>query len=104
MKSAKLSSISGKVCTLLWRRRMETRLRIRPLSSAILCAALTMGSAAYAQNTSTNAPPKAPAAVSTGGEDEFPDIVEIDPFGGISTYGQVNRCLTTHLVTGGVAG
>jgi len=83
---------------------METRLRIRPLSSAILCAALALGSAGYAQNTSTNAPPKAPAAVSTGGEDEFPDIVEIDPFGGVSTFGQVNRGLTTKLVNGGIAG
>jgi outer membrane protein OmpA-like peptidoglycan-associated protein len=34
----------------------------------------------------------------------MPDIVEIDPFGGISTFGQVNRGLTTHLVTGGIAG
>ncbi len=34
----------------------------------------------------------------------MPDLVEIDPFGGISTFGQVNRGLTTHLVTGGIAG
>jgi outer membrane protein OmpA-like peptidoglycan-associated protein len=38
------------------------------------------------------------------GEDALPDIVEIDPFGGVSTWGQVNRGLTTHLVTGGIGG
>jgi len=77
---------------------MESRLRFRPLSSVVLCAAFS--SVMFAQ---TAAPP-AQKASSGGGEDEFPDIVEIDPFGGINTAGQVHLSLTTHQVTGGVAG
>ena len=78
---------------------MKYRLKPRPLSSALLCAALSLGTA-FAQAT-TNA---ANTKTSSGGEDQYPDLVEIDPFGGISTYGQVNRGLTLHLVDGGVAG
>jgi outer membrane protein OmpA-like peptidoglycan-associated protein len=82
---------------------METRLRFRPLNSAILCVALTtMGSSAFAQNATNNAAAAKPSG--GGGEDQYPDIVEIDPFGGVSTFGQVNRGLTTKLVTGGIAG
>lgn len=88
---------------------MVNRLKHRPLSSAVLCAALALGSAAYAQDSSSTAggaagAQKAAKPVSSSGEDAMPDLVEIDPFGGVSTYGQVNRGLTTHLVTGGVAG
>src|SRR5579875_1821659 len=80
---------------------METRLIFRPLGSAILCTALCLGTA-YAQNQNTNNTNT--ANTSKGGEDQYPDLVEIGPFGGISTYGQVNAGLTTHLVDGGVAG
>jgi outer membrane protein OmpA-like peptidoglycan-associated protein len=79
---------------------MESRLRFRPLSSVVLCAAFSLGTVAFAQT----ATPPAQKASSGGGEDEFPDIVEIDPFGGINTAGQINRGLTTHIVDGGVAG
>ncbi len=80
---------------------METRLRFRPLSSAVLCAALCLGTAAYAQ--APNNPPNK-ATASSSGEDQYPDLVELDPFGGVSIYGAVARGLTTKLVDGGVAG
>jgi outer membrane protein OmpA-like peptidoglycan-associated protein len=38
------------------------------------------------------------------GEDEYPDLWELDPFGGIQVYGQVNRGLDTKMTNGGVAG
>lgn len=79
---------------------MDTWLKHRPIGSAILCAALALTSAAFAQD-STTATQKSSSNV---GGDGLPDIVEIDPFGGVSTWGQVNRGLTTHLVTGGIAG
>ncbi|MGI8959338.1 MAG: outer membrane beta-barrel protein, partial [Bryobacteraceae bacterium] len=79
---------------------MKTGLRVRPISSAILAAALCFSTAAYGQdanNTSNN------KSKTTSG-DEFPDIVEIEVFGGVSVYGQVMRGLDTKLVDGGVAG
>ncbi|HMF74512.1 MAG TPA: PKD domain-containing protein [Bryobacteraceae bacterium] len=78
---------------------MITRLSLRPIS-ALLCASLCICTAAFAQDAN-NATKK---VASSSGEDQYPDLVEIDPFGGISMYGQVNRGLTTHLVDGGVVG
>jgi opacity protein-like surface antigen/outer membrane protein OmpA-like peptidoglycan-associated protein len=81
---------------------MKTRLLSRPISSAILSAALCFASSAFAQDTNTpNA--KAPKA-STSTEDQYPDLVEIDPFGGISTWGQIQRGLDTKLLDGWLAG
>lgn len=80
---------------------MITRLNIRPIA-ALLCASLCISTAAFAQDA-TNAAKKT-AKPSSGGEDQYPDLVEIDPFGGISLYGQVNNGLTTKLVDGGVGG
>jgi hypothetical protein len=37
-------------------------------------------------------------------QEELPDIVEIDPFGGVSLFGQVNRGLGTKFADGGTAG
>ena len=83
---------------------MDTWLKFRPIGSAILCAALTLTSAAFAQDSKTSTTTTKKTMSSASGEDAMPDIVEIDPFGGVSTFGQVNRGLTTHLVTGGIAG
>ena len=87
---------------------MSSRLRFRPIGSAILSAALCFGTTAMAQdaNTSANSQKAANTAQNSGGTtaDEFPDIVEIDPFGGVSTYGAVNQGLGLKLVTGGVGG
>ncbi len=81
---------------------MITRLKTRPIS-AFLCASLCMGVTALAQDT-TKAATKKAASTSSSGEDQYPDLVEIDPFGGISIYGQVNQGLTPHIVDGGVGG
>src|SRR5947209_1628762 len=87
---------------------MGTRLRSRPISSAILSAALCIGTAAYAQDANTaSASQSTPGTASKSAgtaADEFPDIVEIDPFGGVSLYGAVNQGLGLKLVDGGVAG
>jgi outer membrane protein OmpA-like peptidoglycan-associated protein len=87
---------------------MRTRLRAKPIGLAILSAALCFGPAAYAQdaNNAANAQNAGNAAAKGGGSgaDEHPDLVEIDPFGGISLWGQVQRGLDTKLVDGGVAG
>ena len=81
---------------------MITRLN-KPVRSVLLSAALCMSTAAFAQDTSTNTPPK-PAKMAAPGGDEYPDLIEIDPFGGVSLYGQVNRGLTMHTADGGVGG
>ena len=82
---------------------MKNRLNYRPLRFAAICLSLSFGTAIYAQNQTNNTTntPK-----NTGGstEDEYPDIVEIDPFGGIQINGQVMRGLDTKLVDGGVGG
>src|SRR5947209_4717770 len=85
---------------------MGTRLKLKPISSAVLSAALCLSATARAQDTSS-----APSAQNTNNTakagataDEFPDLVEIDPFGGVSLYGQVNTGLGTKIVDGGVAG
>ncbi|MBV9036740.1 MAG: outer membrane beta-barrel protein [Acidobacteriaceae bacterium] len=88
---------------------METRLIFRPLSSAVLCGVLACSLAAWAQNNTQATGNQTGNQTRTtssggGGEDAMPDLVEIDPFGGVSTFGQVNRGLTTHLVTGGIGG
>ena len=98
---------------------MKSRLNCKPIGSVILCGALYFSTAAFAQDTNTannNSTNQAanqtanPAANQTAkannssGEDEFPDIVEIDPFGGISTYGNVARGLNTKLANGGLGG
>lgn len=79
---------------------MNNRLKFRPLSSAILCGAVWFSTAAYAQNTNNTTN----HTRTTSTEDEYPDLVELDPFGGISIYGEVVSGLGEKLVDGGVAG
>src|SRR5258708_21964048 len=89
-----------------WRSRMITRRSLRPIGSALLGATLCLSTAIFAQDTSTTNTAKKAAKTLTGhgGEDQYPDLVEIDPFGGVSIYGQVNRGLTTKIANGGVGG
>jgi outer membrane protein OmpA-like peptidoglycan-associated protein len=87
---------------------MKPRLGIKPISSTLLCAALSFSVPAFAQDTSTtttttNAAQKT-ASSSASGLDQYPDKIEIDPFGGVSTWGQVQRGLTEKLVNGGLGG
>ena len=86
---------------------MKLRLKFKPISLGLL--ALCISTLTYAQatndtaNTSNNqANTKSNASVDT--TDQYPDLVEIDPFGGVATHGQVMRGLDTKLVNGGVAG
>jgi opacity protein-like surface antigen len=85
---------------------MKARLRLRPIHSVILAAALCFGPVAHAQdaNTTTNNPSTTKKAASGDTEDEYPDLVEVDPFGGVSLHGQVMRGLDTKLVDGGLFG
>src|ERR1700742_5031070 len=87
---------------------MSTRLGFKPIGSAILGVALCLGTGAYAQDATPAANPQsAGSAASKGGgttADEFPDLVEISPFGGVSTFGSVNQGLGLKLVDGGVGG
>src|SRR4051794_17253579 len=76
--------------------------KFRPIGSAMLLAAVCFATGAFAQGTSNTNKPTSTNASSSA--DEHPDIVEIDVFGGISMYGQVNRGLGMKLVDGGVAG
>jgi outer membrane protein W/outer membrane protein OmpA-like peptidoglycan-associated protein len=76
---------------------MMTRLS-KPVNCILLCAALCLSTAAFAQDA-----PKA-AKTATAAGDEYPDLFEIDPFGGISMYGQLNTGLTMHTDDGGLGG
>jgi outer membrane protein OmpA-like peptidoglycan-associated protein len=73
---------------------MKIRLNYKPISSALLCLGLLcVGSNASAQIKASN--------------DELPripDLVEIDIFGGVSVFGQVNYGLNTKLINGGDLG
>ena len=84
----------------------------RPGASFLFCAALCFSTVAFAQDTTATpqasnqaatTPAQAPGTAATG-QDEYPDIVAIDPFGGISTWGTVLIGLGTKLVDGGVFG
>lgn len=67
---------------------MKSRLKLRPIGSAALCAALCLGASAFAQdasNQSTTSTTTKTAKAAASGLDEYPDLIEIDPFGGVST-------------------
>lgn len=85
---------------------MKARLKFKPAHSVILAAALCFGPVAYAQNAASNSANTNTAKTKavSGGEDEYPDLVEIDPFGGVEMSGQVMRGLTTKVVDGGLGG
>lgn len=76
---------------------MKSGLGFRPISSAILCAALCSCSALFAQGNSSTKNSGSTA-------DEYPDLVELDPFAGVSLWGQVNQGLGEKLANGGTAG
>ncbi len=84
---------------------MSIRLRFKPIGPALLSAALCV-TAAYAQDTTPA--PGTPATTNTAsrgsGADEHPDLVEVDPYGGISIFGSVNRGLGERFADGGVGG
>jgi len=75
---------------------MSTRLRFKPISGLLLSSFFCLGIPAFSQ---TAAKPKAAAAV-----DELPDLIEIDPFGGVSMFGSVDRGLGQKFAKGGTYG
>jgi hypothetical protein len=79
---------------------MITRLIRRPINSALLCLTLCSGTAVFAQDANTT---KSTVKMADG-QDQYPDLWELDPFGGIEVYGQVNRGLDTKMSNGGVIG
>ncbi len=83
---------------------MKNRLSLRPLSSVVLCGALCIATGAYAQNTTNAQNTSNNASKAASGEDEYPDLVELQVFGGISLYGEVVAGVGEKLVDGGVAG
>jgi Outer membrane protein beta-barrel domain/PKD domain len=77
---------------------MKCGLRIRPINSAILCAALCFCAPVYGQgtnNTNDN---------SNKSAEEYPGLIELDPFGGASLFGKVDAGLGEKLAAGGTAG
>lgn len=62
-------------------------------------ALLVMSSSLLAQNQ-----PKTNTEKTAVTGDDYPDIIELDPFGGVSMFGEVTRGLGEKLVTGGTVG
>ncbi|MBV9266856.1 MAG: hypothetical protein JO061_11870, partial [Acidobacteriaceae bacterium] len=67
---------------------MSTRLRWTAIRPVVLSAALCVGAVAFAQTnagggTAPAANANAPNKAAGGSADEYPDLVEIDPFGGV---------------------
>jgi opacity protein-like surface antigen/outer membrane protein OmpA-like peptidoglycan-associated protein len=98
---------------------MSLRLKSKPIAATFVSMAFC-ASMAMAQNSSTSsnqasnsqttsAAAQQPGCVKIIPPDpkekvRLPDTVEIDPFGGVSIFGQVNRGLDTKQVTGGAFG
>jgi opacity protein-like surface antigen len=68
----------------------------RQVRSLILCTTLTCPSI-FAQG-------KANQSANSGTADQYPDVVELDAFGGASVFGSVNSGLVEKLANGGTAG
>ena len=77
---------------------METGPGFRPSASAILCVALCFCASINAQSTN-----KADNQAN-GSADQYPDVIELDPFGGVSLWSRVDSGLGEELVKGGTAG
>jgi len=76
---------------------MSTRLKPKPIGGLLLGSLLCFSFPAFGQ---------APAKAATAGPpvDELPDVVEIDPFGGVSLFGSVDRGLGQKFADGGTYG
>src|SRR6476620_3257920 len=102
---------------------MRLRLKSKPITVALvsmaLCASMAMApdsstSSSSQSSASSQTPAAGNAAMPPGcvkiippdpkEKVRLPDAVEIDPFGGVSLFGQVNRGLDTKQITGGAWG
>lgn len=81
-------------------------MNLGPLKSAgLLCAvAIGIGSMALAQDATPKDTPKKTSMIKGDVSDALPDLVELDPFGGVSLFGQINRGLGEKLINGGTGG
>ena len=81
---------------------MNFRLKVKPIASALLsmavCTAMAVAQDTSNSNNQANAKKSAPAGTA------LPDLIELDPFGGISLFGQVNRGLDPKHISGGAFG
>jgi hypothetical protein len=73
----------------------------RGLSVGLLCAAVS-GLACLAQ--AQDAPKQKTSMAKGDVSDALPDVIELDPFGGVSLFGQVNHGLGEKLEDGGTGG
>jgi opacity protein-like surface antigen len=69
------------------------------LALILSCLASYSESIAFGQDTT-----QSNSTAKTVPPEEYPDLIEIDPFGGVSIWGQVNKGLGEKLITGGTAG
>ncbi len=74
---------------------MNFALKVRLPRALVICAAVVCCTGLHAQDM------RKTANSSASGGDALPDVVELDPFGGVSLWGTVNRGLGEKLVTGG---
>ena len=82
---------------------MKARLISKPITIGVLASALCVAGAARGQDTNTANQANA-HKTSGDSQDQYPDLIEIDPFGGVSTWGQVMRGLDTKLHDDWLAG
>jgi outer membrane protein OmpA-like peptidoglycan-associated protein len=82
---------------------MNFRLKAKPIASALLSMAVC-STMAIAQDTGTSSNSTKTQAKSTNAGPALPDLIELDPFGGISLFGQVNRGLDPKHISGGAFG
>ena len=68
------------------------------MGSFFLTGALCVGTLASAQDNGQT------AGMIKVASEQYPDLVELDPFGGVSIWGQVNQGLGEKLIDGGTAG
>jgi flagellar motor protein MotB len=87
---------------------MNLRLKSRPIASALLsmalCASLAVAQDANSSSTQAQSTTKPTSATSNDTGNNLPDTIELDPFGGVSIFGQVNRGLAEKHLTGGALG
>lgn len=87
---------------------MNLRLKPRPIASALLsmalCASLAVAQDANSNSAQAPSTTKQTSAASNNQGENLPDLVELDPFGGVSVFGQVNPGLAVKHLTGGALG
>ena len=81
-------------------------MKLGALKTAGLLCLLAAGitSTVMAQDQTPKAAAKQKPSMQGDVSDALPDILELDPFGGVSLFGQINQGLSEKLVNGGTGG